>query len=208
MNLRHALSLVVVVTAGLLGGNMALAAGQDTMIGMLAGGIVVRNVFPFLLTPIPHSWTSILWTLALCSVICRAGLSLQKYKVVPHLYEAVLLGSLPLLCEAVVTAFVARMMFGVPTPWAYALAFGVASISPGVVVPLVLKLIDNGWQRSRLPPLMLTALGLDVLVGTAGFGIALASCFGHKHEHHNDFLHDTWMGRGVEEIGIGLLLGL
>lgn len=101
----------------------------------------------------------------------------------------------------------ARLFFRLPITWAFTLGFGVASISPGVVVPLILKLIDNGWGKSRLPPLLLTALGIDVLVGTSGFGISLAACFGHQHEHQQDIFHDSWVVRGAEEIMVGLTLG-
>jgi hypothetical protein len=68
-----------------------------------------------------------------------------------------------------------------------------------------MNLIDNGWKGSRLPPLLLTGLGIDVLIGTAGFGIALASCFGHKHEQES--WEHSWFGRGIEEISIGFGLG-
>jgi hypothetical protein len=101
----------------------------------------------------------------------------------------------------------ARFFFGLPTPWAFTLAFGISSISPGVVVPLILRLLDNGWQKSRLPPLLLTALGIDVLVGTSGFGISLASSFGHSHEHQQDIFHDSWVARGTEELMVGIGLG-
>lgn len=206
-NIREFLSLVVIVSSGLLGEQVAIAYGQDTMLGMLAAGVVMRNIFPYLILDIPHAWTSILWTLALCSVISRAGLSLQKDRVLPHLREALMLGLVPVLTETFALSTMARLFFGLPTPWAFTLAFGVSSISPGVVVPLILRLLDNGWQKSRLPPILLTALGIDVLVGTSGFGISLASSFGHSHEHQQDIFHDSWIARGAEEIMVGVFLG-
>jgi hypothetical protein len=219
-NFREILSLIVIVSSGIIGGQTSTYYGQDSMLGMLGAGVLMRNVFPFLIMDIPHSWTSVLWTLALCSVISRAGLSLQKEKVLPHLFEALFLGTIPVLTEVWLNvinyklisqvfalSMMARFFFSLPTTWAFTLAFGVASISPGVVVPLVLKLIDGGWQKSRLPPLLLTALGIDVLVGTSGFGISLASCFGHQHEHQQDIFHDSWIIRGGEEILVGITIG-
>ncbi len=114
---------------------------------------------------------------------------------------------MPVLLEAFVTASLARWIFNLPSAWCFTLSFGIASISPGVVVPLILRLIDNGWQKSKLPPLLLTALGIDILVGTAGFGIALAACFGHKHEHNDVQWHNSWIGRGIEELLMGFLMG-
>jgi Kef-type K+ transport system membrane component KefB len=205
-NLEQEVSLVLTVLMGWIGGQISTGLGQDAMLGMLLTGILLRNLFPSIIVPIPHSWTAILWTTALASVISRAGLSLQKHKILPNIVESIFLGIIPVVTEGVVTAFVAKLFFGIPPAWAFTLAFGVASISPGVVVPLILKLIDSGWQQSRLPPLLLTALGIDVLVGTSGFGIALAACFGHKHEQNNQN-HQSWVGRGLEEIGMGIVLG-
>ncbi|KAJ3315303.1 Sodium/hydrogen exchanger 9B2 [Boothiomyces sp. JEL0838] len=119
--------------------------------------------------------------------------------------ESLLLGTLPILTEASVLAYVSKSAFNLPTSWAFTLAFGVATISPGVVVPLLLKLMDNGWQKSRLPPMMLAGVGMDVLLGTSGFGISLASCFGHSHEGVEQ---ESWVIRGIEEIGMGFLLGI
>lgn len=210
-------SLLIIVSTGYIGGQISEKIGQDSMLGMLITGIILKNTTN--IQNIPHAWTSVLWTMALAAVISRAGLSLQKSKVLSHLNEALLLGIIPVVSEAVVIAFMARLLFQIPAPWAFTLSFGVACISPGVVVPLILKLVDNGWHKSRLPSLLLTALGVDVLVGTCGFGIALASCFGHSHEHANPnanqhsitpnaSFHESWIARGIEEITIGISLGL
>jgi Kef-type K+ transport system membrane component KefB len=190
---------------GWIGGEISVELGQDGMLGMLCTGMLIRHLFPFLIVPIPHSWTAIIWTTALSSVISRAGLSLQSQKILPNIVESIFLGIVPVVTEGVVIALVAKLFFGLPPSWAFTLAFGVASISPGVVVPLILSLVDNGWQQSRLPPLLLTALGIDVLVGTSCFGIALAACFG---DVHNNQVHHSWVVRGIEEIGLGIVLGL
>lgn len=93
------LSLVVIVTSGILGGQAAIELGQDSMLGMLFAGVVMRNLFSSLIVTIPHCWTSVMWTLALCSVISRAGLSLQKTKVMSNLKESIMLGFIPVLIE-------------------------------------------------------------------------------------------------------------
>ncbi|KAJ3000682.1 Na(+)/H(+) antiporter [Globomyces sp. JEL0801] len=208
-NIYQLLSLIVIVLVGIWGGRLAERVGQDPMLGMLFSGLLLRNLFPSFIYPIPHSWTSILWTTALCSVISRAGLSLMLPKVIPNVWESLFLGTVPVLAEAIMLALMTSVVFHLPLPWAFTLSFGVSTISPGVVVPLLLRLIDNGWGKSRLPPMLLTGLGLDVLVGTAGFGISLASCFGHKHEqdHPELWFHNSWVGRCLEEIGMGLFLG-
>ena len=203
-NLAAFVSLCIIVGAGSIGNIYATRFGQDPMLGMLFSGILVKFMLPNLVVAIPHKWTAVLWTQALASVIARAGLSLQKPKVLPHLLRATMIGTVPILMETVFLGTVSKDLLLLPTNWAFTLAFGVACISPGVVVPILLNLLDNGWKSSKLPPMLLTAVGIDVLWGTAGFGIFLASCFKHKHEVDGDH---TWVGRGIEEIAFGVILG-
>ncbi|KAI9357357.1 hypothetical protein DFJ73DRAFT_821543 [Zopfochytrium polystomum] len=123
---------------------------------------------------------------------------------------ALLLGTLPILGEALFLSNLARMIFRLPTAWAFTLAFGVASISPGVVVPLLLNLQERReWRNSKLPQTLLAATGLDVLVATTGFGVSLAAVFGHSHEGSGTphLEHSSWFARGVEEVFFGVLGG-
>ena len=207
-NLASLISLFIVVLVGNIGSKYATKLGQDPMLGMLFSGILVKFMLPKLVVSIPHTWTAVLWTQALASVIARAGLSLQKPKVLPHLLQATMIGTIPLLMETTFLATMAKDLLFLPTNWAFTLAFGVACISPGVVVPILLNLLDNGWKSSKLPPMLLTAVGIDVLLGTAGFGIFLASCFKHKHEIQEIGGDHSWIGRGIEEIAFGVILGL
>lgn len=105
-------------------------------------------------------------------------------------------------------------MFRLPIAWAFTVAFGVATISPGVVVPLILSFTDSThWKGHRVPPIMMAALGIDVLVGTTGFGVALSSAVGHQHKatsgDNDSFdIHDTWYARVIEEMLAGVFLGV
>jgi Kef-type K+ transport system membrane component KefB len=178
------------------------------MLGMILFGYLSKKLLPSIITTIPHSWKSVIWTLALSSVLCRAGLSLQSKKIVKFTTKIACLGTIPVVTEAILVGFIAQKIFDVPISWAFTISFGIASISPGLVVPLILKLIDNGWKDSRIPPILLTSLGIDVLIGTAGFGIALSSCFGHGHEKEENWFHTNWFTRAFEDVFIGLVMGL
>jgi Kef-type K+ transport system membrane component KefB len=177
------------------------------MLGMLLSGMILRNLFRGWIVDLPHTWTSKLWTLALASVIARAGLTLELSLLKKNAKAVGLLGVIPILCEAFCLAKMGTSLFLLPTSWAFMMAFGVASISPGVVVPLILNLLEKPmWTRSRLPPLMLAATGVDVLVATTGFGIAFSASF--QRESDDNGLHNSWVIRGVQELGLGVLLGL
>ncbi|KAH6568315.1 hypothetical protein BASA62_005528 [Batrachochytrium salamandrivorans] len=207
-NVAALASLVIIVVMGILGGKVAERLKQAPMLGMLITGCLLRNVIPSLIVPIPHAWTTKLWTAALASVVARAGLSIDRTIITANLSTTLLIGIVPVAMEATVLATLVSFVFAMPAAWAWTLSFGVASISPGVVVPLLLNIAERPeWKSSRLPPLMLAALGVDVLVATTGFGVALASAMGHLHEHANDWIHYMWLTRAFEEIGGGLLCG-
>jgi NhaP-type Na+/H+ or K+/H+ antiporter len=118
---RNILSLICIVLVGHVAGKLSPFLGQEPMLGMLFSGIALRNTLPSIITPVPHRWTAVLWTMALASVIARAGLSLQKQKVVKHIFEALLLGIIPVITESVIIAFVARYTFALPASWAFTL---------------------------------------------------------------------------------------
>ncbi|KAI8807306.1 hypothetical protein BJ742DRAFT_813212 [Cladochytrium replicatum] len=223
-------SLCIIVLFGVSGGLFAERFDQPPMLGMLLSGVAVRNLLGGITVPVPHSWSSKIWAVALSSVLARAGLAIRKDTVTSRGWQVLLFGSLPVIFEAAFLGNLTAYTFSMPSEWAATLAFGVASISPGVVVPLLLNLLeDNSWRGSRLPNVLLAASGLDVLVATSGFGVALAAIFGHKHEsgslaetsrHRNPQSsgnadqathvvvdqHSFW-ARGLEEVGGGLLVG-
>ncbi|KAJ3396306.1 hypothetical protein HDV05_003196, partial [Chytridiales sp. JEL 0842] len=148
-------------------------------------------------------------------------MSLQKSTLGPYLKQVLLMGSLPVLVEALFLSMLVRRVFALDGAWSFTLAFGVASVSPGVVIPLLLNLYERPqWRASRLPPILLGATGLDVLIATTGFGVSLASVFGHVHEKrqkegggvvdaggHGGASGGGWIARGFEEVLGGLMGG-
>jgi uncharacterized membrane protein YeaQ/YmgE (transglycosylase-associated protein family) len=229
-------SLVFTVFFGIIGGRISERFKQSNLLGMLLAGVIARNALPFLILPLPHSWTTPLWTIALSAVTSRAGLSLQASTVSQHLVPTLMIGAIPVIVEALFLSTLSRSLFpkqNLDTPWSFTLAFGVASVSPGVVIPLLLNLYERPhWKTSRLPPILLGATGLDVLISTTGFGVSLASVFGHHHESlvpghdHGDHPvgagvaaaatklameeqeHAGWLTRGLEEVMGGIVGGI
>ena len=201
------LSLLITIGIGVIGGEFASRINYPPMLGMLVSGIILRNAFPFLIVDIPHSWTSKLWTLSLAAVISRAGLSLDLDILKKNAHVIMILGTIPILSETTWLAILSRSLFQLPKPWAYLLSFGVASISPGVVVPLILNLKENPeWNGSRLPPLMIASASIDVLVATIGFGISLNYAF-KDFEILDQVSYSSMAIVALEEIFFGILLG-
>ncbi|KAJ3113520.1 Sodium/hydrogen exchanger 9B2 [Phlyctochytrium bullatum] len=211
-----ALSLFLIISFGLLGGRVAERLRHAPMLGMLVAGVLARNLLPSIIIPIPHRLTTKLWTIALSAVVSRAGLSLKIPVIKPNLVPTILLGSVPVIFEGLFLAHLVQLVFSLPPNWSYVLSFGVSSISPGVVVPLLLNLLEQpGWYGSRLPPLLLASTGLDVLVATTCFGVSVAAIFGHKHEirsatdsQASEPFHASLLFRASEEILLGIGCGI
>jgi Kef-type K+ transport system membrane component KefB len=210
------ISLIITVFSGFIGGHLAAKIKYPPMLGMLVSGMMVRNIFPFLIVDIPHSWTSILWTFSLAAVVARAGLSLELGTLRKNANTLFLIGIIPILFEASWLSTLSHWLFRLPKAWSNLLAFGVASISPGVVVPLILNLKDNPkWIGSRLPPIMIASVSIDVLVATVGFGASLKYAFQNETKNELDMKSNS-SNQGslsfllvvLEELALGLLLSL
>jgi hypothetical protein len=197
------LSLVLSVVIGMAGGYLFEKMGYPPMLGMLLTGIVLKNVFATIIIDLPHLWLSKLWTLSLTAVISRSGLSMKASSLRSDFSQVLILGSVPMFLEALFLSACASQFFRLPTPWACLFGFGIASISPGVVLPLLLNLMEKStWKKSKLP-IMIAATGLDVLLATTGFGVSLAAAFKHHHAYN-----ESWIIQGMEEILLGLFVGI
>ena len=201
------ISMVITVALGILGGKLAEKYNQASMLGMVLTGMLARNLFPSIIVALPHSWTSKIWSFALSAIIARAGLYLEKSLLINNIGPILALGVVPVVMEAMMMAQFVKFSFDLPLEWSFVLSFGTACMSPGVVVPLVLTMIEGTQKQVRLPSIALAALSVDVLVATTGFGIALSSIFGHRHEL-DDGEHTSWLARGIEEVLGGFLAGL
>lgn len=205
-DLSALISLILTIVSGVFGGQLATSINYPPMLGMLMAGMFVRNAFPLLIVDIPHSWTSILWTFSLAAVVARAGLSLELEILRKNAKAVFLLGTIPILFEAYWLANVSSWIFHLPKAWAHLLAFGVASISPGVVVPLILNLNEKSeWSGSRLPPLMIASVSIDVLVATVSFGISLNYAF--KNQELDPSWHSSFLFVALQELTLGLMVG-
>ncbi|KAI9204370.1 uncharacterized protein BJ171DRAFT_581951 [Polychytrium aggregatum] len=210
------ISLAVTAAMGAAAARLVPLTGirPPPMLSMLFTGVLLRNLFPSIIVSIPHSWTTKLWSLALTAAIARAGLTLKLDR---NLWQVLKIGSIPLLVESTVLMWLAFSVLRLPLPFAALFAFGIGSISPGVVVPLLfatkermavkrsggLPLTQNaaelalGNDLQGLLSILLGSIGIDVFVATTVFGISLSISFGVPVSVWNV----------AKELATGLLLG-
>ena len=150
-------SLALVFLAGLAGAAVCSAIKLPRIIGMLLVGIVLG---PHILNVLDDSILSIsseLRQMALIIVLLKAGLSLNLSDLRQVGRPAVLLSCLPATCELAGYILLAPYLLGVNRIEAAVMGAVLAAVSPAVVVPRMVFLMENRWGTDKSIPQMLLA---------------------------------------------------
>ena len=165
-------SLALIFLAGLAFAAVCQRLGLPRIIGMLAAGILSGPYVFGLLDSSILAVSADLRQMALVIILIKAGLSLNIGDLKKVGRPAVLMAFLPALFE--ITAFVlfAPRVLGIGRVEAAVMGAVLGAVSPAVVVPRMVQLIDEGYGRSKgVPQMILAGASLDdvfviVLFGT------------------------------------------
>ena len=150
-------SLALVFLAGLAAAAVCSAIKLPRIIGMLIVGIVLG---PHILNVLDDSILSIsseLRQMALVIILLKAGLSLNLSDLRQVGRPAVLLSCLPATCELAGYILLAPYLLGVNRIEAAVMGAVLAAVSPAVVVPRMVFLMENRWGTDKSIPQMLLA---------------------------------------------------
>ena len=150
-------SLALVFLAGLAAAAVCSAIKLPRIIGMLLVGIVLG---PHILNVLDDSILSIsseLRQMALIIILLKAGLSLNLADLRQVGRPAVLLSCLPATCELAGYILLAPYLLGVNRIEAAVMGAVLAAVSPAVVVPRMVFLMENRWGTDKSIPQMLLA---------------------------------------------------
>ena len=150
-------SLALVFLAGLAAAAVCSAIKLPRIIGMLLVGIVLG---PHILNVLDDSILSIsseLRQMALIIVLLKAGLSLNLSDLRQVGRPAVLLSCLPATCELAGYILLAPYLLGVNRIEAAVMGAVLTAVSPAVVVPRMVFLMENRWGTDKSIPQMLLA---------------------------------------------------
>ena len=150
-------SLALVFLAGLAAAAVCSAIKLPRIIGMLLVGIVLG---PHILNVLDDSILSIsseLRQMALIIILLKAGLSLNLSDLRQVGRPAVLLSCLPATCELAGYILLAPYLLGVSRIEAAVMGAVLAAVSPAVVVPRMVFLMENRWGTDKSIPQMLLA---------------------------------------------------
>ena len=155
-------SIAVILLLGLLIGWIFSKLKLPSLLGMVIVGIVLS---PHALNLIDESILGIsgeLRQIALVIILTRAGLSLDVSDLKKVGRPAVLMCFVPACVEILGTVIMAPMLLGVTMLEAAIIGSVIAAVSPAVIVPRMIKLIDEGYGKEKsIPQLILAGASVD-----------------------------------------------
>jgi NhaP-type Na+/H+ or K+/H+ antiporter len=171
-------SLALIFLIGMLTGSVFKKLKLPSLLGMLLTGIVLG---PHVLNLLDSSILGIsaeLRKLALIIILARAGLSLDVKDLIKVGRPAVLMCFVPACFEIVGMIILAPKLLGVYILDAAIMGAVVGAVSPAVVVPKMLNLMENGYGTDKsIPQLILAGASVDdvfvIVMFTSFTGLAM-----------------------------------
>ena len=155
-------SLGLILVLGLLAGELCRRIGLPRIIGMLLAGVLIGPCALDLLDAQTLAVSAELRRMALVIILLRAGLTLDPSDLRRIGRPAVLMAFLPALFEIGACVLLAPLIFGVSRAEAAVLGAVLGAVSPAVVVPRMVRLIEQRRGTAQgVPQLILAGASLD-----------------------------------------------
>ena len=171
------LSIALILLLGMMMGWICKKAHLPGLIGMLMTGIMLG---PYALNLIDASILGIsaeLRKIALIIILTRAGLSLDLEDLKRVGRPAILMCFVPACFEILGMVFLAPKLLGVSVVDATVMGAVVGAVSPAVIVPKMLRLMEEGYGTQKsIPQMILAGASVDdvfvIVLFTAFTGLA------------------------------------
>ena len=155
-------SLALMILCGLILSSIMQKLKLPGLIGMLLTGIVLGPYVLNLIAPDILNISADLREIALIVILTRAGLALDINDLKKVGRPAILMCFVPATFEIAATIIFAPMFFPVSHLEAAIMGAVLGAVSPAVIVPRMLKLMENGYGKSRsIPQLIMAGASVD-----------------------------------------------
>lgn len=151
------LSLALVFVVGIALGKIFEKCNLPSLLGMLITGIVLGPYALNLLDPSILNISSELREIALIIILTRAGLNLDIRELKKVGRPAILMCFVPACFELAGMFLLAPIFLGITHLQAAIMGTVVAAVSPAVIVPRMLKLMEEGYGTNKSIPQMVMA---------------------------------------------------
>jgi NhaP-type Na+/H+ or K+/H+ antiporter len=152
------LSVALIFTIGLLLGELFGKIRLPKFLGMILTGIVLSSF----ISPEIYAISEDLRKIALIVILLRAGLNLDITDLKKIGLPAILMSFIPATLEIGAVVIFAPILFDVSYLEAAILGSVLAAVSPAVVVPRMIKLINERYgYKKRIPHLIMASASVD-----------------------------------------------
>lgn len=168
-----AISLAIVIIFGLLSKLLFNKLKLPGLLGMIIVGVLIGPFGLDLLSAEIMMISADLRNIALIVILLRAGLGIKKEEIKQVGRPAIKMSFVPALLGGFTILFLSTLLFDLSFVQGGILGFIIAAISPAVIVPAMLDLIDKGLgTKKNIPTLILAGASIDDI-----FAITVFSAF-------------------------------
>ncbi len=155
-------SLALIFLLGLMLGSIFSKIKLPSLLGMIITGMILSPYALNLLDPSIIGISADLRQLALIIILTRAGLSLDIGDLKKVGRPAILMCFVPACFEIAGVILIAPRLLGISVLEAAIMGSVIAAVSPAVVVPRMLKIMEEGYGKERsIPQLILAGASVD-----------------------------------------------
>ncbi len=202
-----ALSLALIILLCLLAEKLSTRIGLPPLVGMIAVGVVLGPELLNVLDPTLLEVSADLRLIALIVILLRSGFNLSKKGLQQVGAHAVLLGFLPATCEALLVFCLAPALLGISSIEAAILGCILAAVSPAVVVPPMIRFIEERrGEKKHIPTMVLAGASLDDVTVIVAYSMLIGIYGGNQ-------VNIGWQVASIplsilSGIAIGLVVGI
>jgi NhaP-type Na+/H+ or K+/H+ antiporter len=170
--------------------------GLPKIVGFIGSGILLG---PFVFDVLSHDvmiYAAELRYAALVIIILRAGFSLDLETIKKHKKIILLLSFVPAIIEIVAALLFAPLFLGFSFQEALLLGSVIAAVSPAIIVPKMIQLIESKTHDASLPKVILMSASLDDIFVVIVFSIVIQT-----------FSQDTFSSGYLFQFPLAILMG-
>lgn len=192
-------SLAIIVLLGLGANKLFEKLKLPGLLGMLIVGVIIGPYGVNILQPGIINVSGDLRKIALIIILLRAGFGINKKDLKRVGTTALKMSCIPGLIEGFFIAFASIKFLNFTFIQGGILGFIIAAVSPAVIVPSMLRLMENGWGTKKgIPTLILAGASIDDV-----FAITIFSGFLGLYSGSN-----MNIGLQILNIPISILIGI
>ncbi|WP_414839591.1 cation:proton antiporter [Carnobacterium sp. TMP28] len=156
------LSIALILIVGFIFSSIFSRLRLPGLLGLILTGIILGPYGLDLLDPKILSISADIRQIALIVILFRAGLTMNINDLKKNGRPAILMTFLPATFEIITVTILAPLLFGISTLEAAILGAVLGAVSPAIVVPRMIFLIENGYGKAKgIPQMILAGASVD-----------------------------------------------